>query len=125
MYISELLLLLFVCLFVCCCFSPSCFFFVLIHALLATSLDLHCRKPDTCIEDFHGNHVGGLKQFCMKIDVISQGKENLLFLPSNMAAMTSHENALLSLFLQVKLDFCRRTEESMSPSLGHDDIWPS
>ena len=63
-----------------------------------------------------------MKQFCMKIDLISKRRENV---PSNMAAMTSHENALLSLFLQVKLDFCRRTEESMSPSLGHDDIWPS
>ena len=27
----------------------------------------------------------------MKIDLISQGRENVLFLPSNMAAMTSHE----------------------------------
>ena len=26
----------------------------------------------------------------MKIDLISQGRENVLFLPSNMAAMTSH-----------------------------------
>ena len=34
-----------------------------------------------------------MKQFCMKIDLISQ-RENVLFLPSNMAAMTSHENAL-------------------------------
>ena len=33
-----------------------------------------------------------MKQFCMKIDLISQ-RENVLFLPSNMAAMTSHENA--------------------------------
>ena len=31
-----------------------------------------------------------MKQFCMKIDLISQ-RENV---PSNMAAMTSHENAL-------------------------------
>ena len=30
----------------------------------------------------------------MKIDLISQRRENVLFLPSNMAAMTSHENAL-------------------------------
>ena len=35
-----------------------------------------------------------MKQFCMKIDLISQGRENVLFLPSSMAAMTSHENAL-------------------------------
>ena len=35
-----------------------------------------------------------MKQFCMKIDLISQGRENVLFLSSNMAAMTSHENAL-------------------------------
>ena len=28
------------------------------------------------------------------LDLISQGKENVLFLPSNMAAMTSHENAV-------------------------------
>ena len=35
-----------------------------------------------------------MKQFYMKIDLISQGRENVLFLPSNMAAMTSHENAL-------------------------------
>ena len=37
-----------------------------------------------------------MKQFCMKIDHISQRRENVLFLPSNMAVMTSHENALLS-----------------------------
>ena len=37
-----------------------------------------------------------MKQFCMKIDLISQGRENVLFLPSNMAAMTSHEDALYS-----------------------------
>ena len=30
----------------------------------------------------------------MKIDLISQGRENVLFLPSNMAAIMSHENAL-------------------------------
>ena len=28
-----------------------------------------------------------MKQFCMKIDLISQRRENVLFLPSNMAAM--------------------------------------
>ena len=39
-----------------------------------------------------------MKQFCMKIDIISQRRENVLFLPSNMAAMTSHENALYCLF---------------------------
>ena len=33
-------------------------------------------------------------QFCMKIDLISQGRENVLSLPSSMAAMTSLENAL-------------------------------
>ena len=38
-----------------------------------------------------------MKQFCMKIDLISQWRENVLFLPSNMAAMTSHENALFKL----------------------------
>ena len=35
-----------------------------------------------------------MKQFCMKIDLISQRRENILFLPSNMAAVTSHKNAL-------------------------------
>ena len=35
-----------------------------------------------------------MKQFCIKIDLIPQGREHVLFLPSNMAAMTSHENAL-------------------------------
>ena len=35
-----------------------------------------------------------MKQFCMKIDLISQRRGNVLFLPSNVAAMTSHENAL-------------------------------
>ena len=35
-----------------------------------------------------------MKQFCMKINLISQGRENVLFLPSSMAAMMSHENAL-------------------------------
>ena len=38
-----------------------------------------------------------MKQFCMKIDLIFQGSENGLFLPSNMAVMTSHENALYDL----------------------------
>ena len=38
-----------------------------------------------------------MKQFCMKIDLISQRRENVLFLPSNMAAMTSHENAECSI----------------------------
>ena len=37
-----------------------------------------------------------MKQFCMKKDLIYQGRENVLFLSSNMAAMTSHENALQS-----------------------------
>ena len=36
-----------------------------------------------------------MKHFCMKIDLIFQRRENVLFLTSNMAAMTSHENALL------------------------------
>ena len=36
-----------------------------------------------------------MKEFCMKIGPISQGKENVLFLPSNLAAMASHENALI------------------------------
>ena len=35
-----------------------------------------------------------MKQFCMKIDLISQRRENVLFLPSNMAAMTSHESTV-------------------------------
>ena len=35
-----------------------------------------------------------MKQFCMKIDLIFQRRENVLFLPSNMVAMTSHEKAL-------------------------------
>ena len=34
-----------------------------------------------------------MKQFCMKIELISQRRENVLFLHSNMAAMTSRENA--------------------------------
>ena len=36
-----------------------------------------------------------MKRFCMKIDLTSQGRENVLFLSSSMAAMTLHENALL------------------------------
>ena len=39
-----------------------------------------------------------MKQFCMKIDLISQRRENVLFLPSNMAAMTSHENVINNQF---------------------------
>ena len=35
-----------------------------------------------------------MKQFCMKIDLISQRRENVLVLPSNMAAMTSHDVTL-------------------------------
>ena len=37
-----------------------------------------------------------MKQFCMKIDLIFHGRENVLFLPSNMTATTSHENALFT-----------------------------
>ena len=51
---------------------------------------------ESYIEGFHDSHVGGLKkmkQFCMKIDLIPHRRENV-FLPSNMAAVTSHENAL-------------------------------
>ena len=44
-----------------------------------------------------------MKQFCMKIDLISQ-RENVLFLPSNMAAMTSHENALYRVFTAAMLE---------------------
>ena len=40
--------------------------------------------------DVHGVYRG--LWFCMKIYLISQGRENVLFLPSNLAAMTSHEN---------------------------------
>ena len=40
-----------------------------------------------------------MKQFCMKIDLISLRREHVLSLPSNMAAMTSHENALLVVFM--------------------------
>ena len=47
------------------------------------------------LEGFHGCwRAETMKQFCMKIDLIFQRRENVLFLPSNMAAMTSHENAL-------------------------------
>ena len=35
-----------------------------------------------------------MKQFGIKIDLISQARGNVLFLPSSMAAMTSHENVL-------------------------------
>ena len=35
-----------------------------------------------------------MKQFCMKIYLISEGRENVLFMPSSMAAMTSRQNAL-------------------------------
>ena len=56
-----------------------------------------------------------MKQFCMKIDLISQGRENVLFLPSNMAAMTSYESALLdergSLFKLVPIHPVRADEE--------------
>ena len=55
-----------------------------------------------------------MKQFCLKIDLISHRRENVLFLPSNMATMTSHENALYqypesSIFLIKKwVSFIRR-----------------
>ena len=39
-----------------------------------------------------------MKQFCMKIDLISLERENVLFLPSNMVAMTSDENSLWHLY---------------------------
>ena len=42
-----------------------------------------------------------MKQFCMKINLISQGRENVLLVPSNMAATTSHENAL---YKQINID---------------------
>ena len=49
-----------------------------------------------------------MKLFYMKIDLISQGRENVLFLPSNMAAMTSHENALYGRRTDTGID-CRFT----------------
>ena len=52
--------------------------------------DVTCKSR---IEGFHGGRAETMKQFCMKIYLISQGREKLLFLPSNMATMTSHENA--------------------------------
>ena len=45
-----------------------------------------------------------MKHFCMKIDLISQGRENVLFLPSKMAAMTSHENALYEKYEREEMD---------------------
>ena len=41
-----------------------------------------------------------MKQFCIKIDLISQRRENVLFLPSNMSA---NENALLNTSLMKAL----------------------
>ena len=49
-----------------------------------------------------------MKQFCMKIDLFSQGRENVLFLPSNMATMTSHENALLMMVENLRAGQCFR-----------------
>ena len=54
-----------------------------------------------------------MKQFCMKIDLISQGRENVLFLPSNMAAVTSHENSLYIPQAQV---YCYESYELSEPS---------
>ena len=56
----------------------------------------------------------GMKQFCMKIDVISQRRENVLFLPSNMAAMASHlySTMLISLhFLRFRKSRMNSTKE--------------
>ena len=49
-----------------------------------------------------------IKQFCMKIDLISQRRENVLFLPSSMAAMTSHENVLLA-----KVQLCEYRSQTL------------
>ena len=51
-----------------------------------------------------------MKQFCMKIDLISQGRQNVLFLPTNMVAMTSRENALLD---QAKLAYVIRSQVNL------------
>ena len=42
-----------------------------------------------------------MKQFCMKVDLISQRRENVLFSPSNMAAMTSQELPHRRIFIKL------------------------
>ena len=62
-----------------------------------------------------------MKQFCMKIDLISQGRENVLFLPSNMVAMTSHENALYNFLSLCQLYFKRkRTKHKNTIKIMYD-----
>ena len=62
-----------------------------------------------------------MKQFCMKIDLISQGQENVLFLPSNMVAMTSHENALYNFLSLCQLVFERkRTKHKNTIKIMYD-----
>ena len=82
-------------------------FWELRSILMQTNLIVLSSKlaafPRTCkgsTEGFHGAET--MKQFCMKIDLISQGRENLLFSPSNMAAMTSHENALYPHYSEIR-----------------------
>ena len=58
-----------------------------------------------------------MKQFCMKIDLISQGRENVVFLPSNMAAMTSHEDALYPHQLLVDTIHCLYTHYARAKQL--------
>ena len=48
---------------------------------------------EVVMEGFHGSHVGGLAE-TMKLHEIRSYFPGVLFLPFNMAAMTSHENAL-------------------------------
>ena len=68
----------------------SCFAYVAI----TTNVCMFSRRPCWRAET--------MKQFYMKIDLISQRRENVLFLASNMAPMTSHEVGKIEIDLPLR-----------------------
>ena len=48
------------------------------HRHLNQPLDQKLNLHPQATEGFHGGHVGGLKQFCMEIDLISQWRQKCI-----------------------------------------------
>ena len=62
-----------------------------------------------------------MKQFCMKIDLISKGRENVLFLSLNIATMTPHENVPFS--GKMGFSIFRTGDENVCGLFGKDIMW--
>ena len=67
--------------------------------------------PNLSVDGLHRRHVGGQNKrnfvliVCIKIEVNSQRRKILLFMYTNMAAMTSHANHQLFLVVAPKVKF--------------------